>query len=164
MICIGGIVFNLCKQKAPGKEVIGISGAGNFTRGKLLPELKKLNANVKCISSETGLSASLLAKKFGIEFAASGFENVLGDGEINSVFVMTPHHLHAEQTVAALKAGKNVFVEKPLAVNTEQLDTIIKEYAQGEGSVMVGFNRRFSPYSIKAKKLLNNFKPEVYPC
>jgi len=144
------------KQKAPGKEVIGISGAGNFTRGKLLPELKKLNANIKYISSETGLSASLLAKKFGVEFATSGFENILNDNEINSVFVLTPHHLHAEQSVMALKAGKNVFVEKPLAINSEQLNAIVSAHEKSTGTIMVGFNRRFSPYSIKAKKLLND--------
>jgi predicted dehydrogenase/threonine dehydrogenase-like Zn-dependent dehydrogenase len=143
------------KERAPGKEVIGISGAGNFTRGKLLPELKKLNANVKYISSETGLSASLLAKKFRIEFAASGFENILKDEEINSVFIMTPHHLHAEQTIAALKAGKNVFVEKPLAINTAQLNAVRNAYEKSASGIVVGFNRRFSPYSIKAKKLLS---------
>lgn len=147
------------KQKALGKEVIGISGAGNFTKAKLLPELKKLNANIKYISSETGLSASLLAKKFGIEFAASGFENILSDNAVNSVFVMTPHHLHAEQTVAALKVGKNVFVEKPLAINSGQLQAVVKAYAESEGSIMVGFNRRFSPYTAKAKKLLNDSAP-----
>ena len=153
------VVTISARQKALTKEVIGISGAGNFTRAKLLPGLKKLNANIKCISSETGLSASLLAKKFGIELATSGFESVLNDEDINSVFVMTPHHLHAEQTIAALKAGKNVFVEKPLAVNSEQLKAIVKAYTEHEGSVMVGFNRRFSPYSVKAKKLLNGSAP-----
>lgn len=143
------------KQKALGKEVIGIMGAGNFARAKLLPELKKLGANIKYISSETGLSASLLAKKFGIEFASSGFENILNDDEINSVFIMTPHHLHATQTAAVLRAGKNVFVEKPLAINSEQLREVIAEYEKNPSGVMVGFNRRFSPFSVKAKKLLN---------
>jgi predicted dehydrogenase/threonine dehydrogenase-like Zn-dependent dehydrogenase len=147
------------KEKVLGKEVIGISGAGNFTRGKLLPELKKLNTNIKFISSETGLSASLLAKKFRIEFASSGFENILKDKEINSVFIMTPHHLHAEQTVAALEAGKNVFVEKPLAINVQQLKAVENAYEKSAAGIVVGFNRRFSPYSIKAKKLLNGAAP-----
>lgn len=153
------IVRISAKQKGVAKEVIGISGAGNFTRAKLLPELKKLSANVKCISSESGLSASLLAKKFGIEFAASGYENILNDGTINSVFIMTPHHLHAEQAIAALKAGKNVFVEKPLAINSEQLQAVVREYASSDASLMIGFNRRFSPYSARAKKLLNESAP-----
>jgi len=144
------------KKKSGGKEVIAIAGAGNFSKGKLVPELVRLKANVKYIASESGLSASLLAKKFKIEFAVSGFENILNDTEVNSIFIMTPHHLHAEQCVSALKAGKHVFVEKPLAINTEQLKKVISEYEKSDGSITVGFNRRFSPYSLKAKELIKN--------
>ncbi|MBK5285218.1 MAG: bi-domain-containing oxidoreductase [Bacteroidia bacterium] len=144
------------KKKTGGKEVIAVAGAGNFTKAKLLPELARLKANIKYIGSESGLSASLLAKKFQIEFAVSGFEKILGDVDVNSVFIMTPHHLHAEQSVNALKADKHVFVEKPLAINTEQLNLVISEHEKSEGTVIVGFNRRFSPYSLKAKELLNN--------
>src|SRR5204863_5332604 len=93
------------------------------------------------------------------EFAASGFENILKDEEINSVFIMTPHHLHAEQTIMALEAGKNVFVEKPLAINTAQLNAVRNTYEKNASGIVVGFNRRFSPYSIKAKKLLSGAAP-----
>ena len=147
------------KAKQGGKEVIGILGAGNFTRGKLLPELSALKANVKYVSSESGLSASLLAKKFSVEFAVSGTEEILRDEEVNSIFIMTPHHLHAEQTVAALRAGKHVFVEKPLAISHEQLKAVINAQRQYETSLTVGFNRRFSPYSVKAKGLLSRGTP-----
>ncbi|HLG35905.1 MAG TPA: bi-domain-containing oxidoreductase, partial [Bacteroidia bacterium] len=144
------------REKKKGSEVIAIIGAGNFAKGKLLPELARLDANVKYVSSESGLSASLLAKKFKVKFAVSGFEKILSDDEVNSVFIMTPHHLHAEQIAAALQAGKNVFAEKPLAINHEQLEMVIRAYEKSESAVMVGFNRRFSPYSVKAKEFLKN--------
>jgi predicted dehydrogenase len=144
------------KEKGTGKEVIAILGSGNFTKGKLLPELSKLKANVKYVSSESGLSASLLAKKYNIEFAVSGFEKILSDVQVNAVFIMTPHHLHAEQTSAALKSGKNVFTEKPLAITHEQLSAVVSAYEQSDATVTVGFNRRFSPFSTKAKELLKN--------
>lgn len=143
-------------EKKNGKEVIAVLGAGNFTKGKLLPELSKLKANIKYVSSESGLSASLLAKKFNVELSVSGFDTILSDDDVNSVFIMTPHHLHAEQTAAALQAGKNIFVEKPLAINHEQIDMVIRAYEKSEGTVIVGFNRRFSPYSVKAKEFLKN--------
>ena len=150
------VIQFLQKKKQSGKEVIAILGAGNFTKGKLLPELSSLKANVKYISSESGLSASLLAKKFAVGNATSGMDEILRDSEVNAIFIMTPHHLHADQTVAALRAGKHVFVEKPLAVSHEQLDDVINAHRQFETTETVGFNRRFSPFTMKAKELLKN--------
>ena len=84
----------------------------------MLPALKKTdNVEMVAILSGSGLSAAHAAQKFGFKYAAESFDQILNDPEINTVAILTRHDLHAEQVVAALQAGKHVFVEKPLALN-----------------------------------------------
>lgn len=136
--------------------VIGIIGAGNFTNAVIAPTLKKLNANTKYIVSAGGLSSTTLAKKYGIPQASTSFEDVLDDRSVDAVIISTRHNLHANQTIAALNAGKHVFVEKPLALNFEELDYVRKAYTENNKTLTVGFNRRFSPFSQDAKKHLGH--------
>ncbi len=138
------------------KGVIGMIGAGNFTGAVILPSLKKNNENIKTIASANGLSAASLAKKFDISKATSDYHEVLNDTEIDTVFITTRHAQHASMTINALKAGKHVFVEKPLAINNEELDALVEAYNQNKTTVSVGFNRRFAPLAQKMKKLLGN--------
>lgn len=137
-----------------GKGNIGIIGAGNFTKAEVVPNLKRLGANVKSIASARGLSGTTAAKKFGIAQSTTNYRDLLADQEIDAVIITTQHNLHAEQVLEALRAGKHVFVEKPLAMNTIELDQIISAYHQSSGSLAVGFNRRFSPFIQDAKKQL----------
>jgi predicted dehydrogenase/threonine dehydrogenase-like Zn-dependent dehydrogenase len=134
------------------KGVIGIIGAGNFTGSTILPALKKLNAPVKYIASSKGLSGTTLAKKFGVSQSTTDYKNILQDNEVDAVIITTRHNAHAAQVIESLQAGKHVFVEKPLALNFEDL-TEIEKAVQISGKVLtVGFNRRFSPFSADAKK------------
>jgi polar amino acid transport system substrate-binding protein len=103
-----------------------------------------------------GITAKNVAQKFGFNNASSDINDILSDKSVNTVFVATPHNLHAPYALAALKAGKNVFVEKPLAMNDEELEEIREYYAAHGGNLMVGFNRRFAPVSVELKNLFRN--------
>ena len=138
------------------KSVIGIIGAGNFTSSTILPNLKRCNANVKFIASSGGLSSTTMAKKYNIANSTSDYHEILKDKEVDLVFVTTQHHMHTKMTLEAMDAGKSVFVEKPLALNNDELDKIIKNYTANNINISVGFNRRFAPLAIKMKKVLGN--------
>ncbi|HQW13162.1 MAG TPA: bi-domain-containing oxidoreductase, partial [Saprospiraceae bacterium] len=140
-------------QKTSG--IIGVIGAGNFAGAMIVPLLKELNANVKYIASAKGLSGTTLAKKYKIPFSTSRYQDILEDADIDAVIITTRHSAHASQVIESLKAGKDVFVEKPLALNLEELEAIKSAYSASSKTVTVGFNRRFSPFSIAAKELLS---------
>ncbi len=138
----------------PSKESMAVVGAGNFTQATLLPSLKEAGANVKYIVSSGGLSSTTLAKKYDVSNSTTDLEAVLNDEEVNGVLITTRHNLHAGMTVKALKAGKQIFVEKPLALKEEELDEVIKTVEETRNTVTVGFNRRFSPHAEKMKELI----------
>ncbi len=102
-----------------------------------------------------------MAKKFGAAKATSDYKLMLQDKDVDTVVITTRHNTHASMVVEALQAGKHVFVEKPLALNNEELDSIISSYSalsnQHSGpTVMVGFNRRFAPLALKMKELIGD--------
>lgn len=133
---------------------IAIVGAGNFTKMTMLPAMKDTNANLQYIVSSGGLSGTTLAKKFDITNSTTNFDEVLNDDSVSTVMITTRHNLHAPMVIKSLKAGKNVFVEKPLALNNDELDAIIDAYKESSSSLTVGFNRRFSPHAIKMKEAI----------
>ena len=140
----------------PGNGKIGIIGAGNFTSSTVVPALKKANAKIKYIASAGGLNAKVLANKLGAECATSDYNEILKDPEVGMVIVTTRHNLHSRMVLESLKAGKSVFVEKPLCLNKEELEEIKSVYDKTPKDVTltVGFNRRFSPYATKLKQLV----------
>ena len=140
----------------PGNGKIGIIGAGNFTSSTVVPALKKANAKIKYIASAGGLNAKILANKLGAECATSDYNEILQDPEVGMVIVTTRHNLHSRMVLESLKAGKSVFVEKPLCLNKEELEEIKSVYDKTPKDVTltVGFNRRFSPYATKLKQLV----------
>jgi predicted dehydrogenase/threonine dehydrogenase-like Zn-dependent dehydrogenase len=144
--------------------VLAIVGAGNFTKMTMLPVLHKLKAPIKYIVSAAGVSGTHLAKKFAIPVSSTSYEDVLLDREVSSVIVTTQHNMHASMTIEALKAGKHVFVEKPLVLTEQELEQVVEAYEQASTSVMVGFNRRFSPFIVKAKALLGSSLEPINVC
>ena len=136
------------------KGVIGVIGAGNFTKMTMLPALKDSGAGFKYIASQGGLSSTTLAKKFGFTHSTTDYREMLQDEEVDTVLITTRHDLHAKMVIEGLQAGKNVFVEKPLALNQEELQQIIDVYVQSGKTLTVGFNRRFSPHMEKIKSLV----------
>jgi predicted dehydrogenase len=136
--------------------VLGIIGAGNFTKAMIVPMLSKLNANIKYIASSRGLSSTTTAKKYNIAKSTTNYKDILADKEVDAVLITTQHNAHAQQVIECLQAGKHVFVEKPLALTSDELDEITTIYNKGNHSISVGFNRRFSPFIIDTKKQLGN--------
>lgn len=149
-------VIRLRESRYEGEKsaVVGLIGAGNFTGAVLLPALKETGVNLKTIASASGLNGTLLAKKYGISLSTTDYREVLQDPEINLIVITTRHQQHARMTAEALRAGKHVFVEKPLAIYEDELDELIETYQQADKTVLVGFNRRFSPHAQKMKALL----------
>jgi predicted dehydrogenase len=143
------------RSSGVGQAVVGVIGAGNFASLVLLPALVKTRAHLKTIASATGVSAVHAARRFDIQQAASDYHTILDDPDINTVFIATRHHTHGRMVVEALRAGKHVFVEKPLALNREELVAVRDAWERAaDWQLMVGFNRRFSPLAIKMRSLL----------
>jgi predicted dehydrogenase/threonine dehydrogenase-like Zn-dependent dehydrogenase len=139
-----------------GKGVVGIIGAGNFTSAMILPCLKKTGAKLKFISSSGGLTGTVLAKKYSISNSTTDNSLIFKDEDVDLVLITTRHNSHASLAIEALEKGKNVFIEKPLALNQEELDKVIEAYKQSSGTITVGFNRRFAPLAIEMKKALGS--------
>ncbi len=154
--------IEIVKKSFKGKRgIIGIVGSGNFTGAIILPSLKKIKANIKYIASSSGLSSTILAKKYDIANSTSDYRQILKDDEVDLVLVTTQHNMHAKVAIEAINAGKSVFVEKPLAMNRNELNQIIKAYNTNNVNITVGFNRRFSPIAKKMKKALGNSKTPI---
>jgi predicted dehydrogenase/threonine dehydrogenase-like Zn-dependent dehydrogenase len=159
--------------------VVGLLGAGSFAGQVLLPALARTGVRLKTIVSGSGVTGTHWGRKFGFETSATDAETVFGDPEINTVFVATRHHQHAAQVCRALRAGKQVFVEKPLCLTMEEVREIAalmgEQFPVGQSGgadinqepiannplaavrplLMVGFNRRFAPHVRKMKALLD---------
>jgi len=141
------------------RPVISFAGAGNYASRVLIPAFKNSRAQLHTIVTSGGTSGAFHGKKAGFAQASTDMDAVLSSGEINTVVIATQHNTHARFVVKALEAGKNVFVEKPLAISGEELADVEQAYQAahnfGPGPIlMVGFNRRFAPQIQKIKSLL----------
>jgi predicted dehydrogenase len=141
------------KSREPERINLGVLGAGNFATAVLLPALKKVHGiHLVGVASPSGLSARHASDRFGFEYAASDEGDILRDENVNTLAVLTRHHLHVPQVVAGLETGRHVFCEKPLAITPEGLEQVRTVLAGFEDDdpkavpmLMVGFNRRFAP-------------------
>jgi predicted dehydrogenase len=135
---------------------VALVGAGNYAAYALLPALQKAGVRLHTMVSSGRPETVKLAKKYGFERVTTDIGEILSDGDINCIVIATRHDSHAELARQALKAGKNVFVEKPLAITREQMRAVQDAYAAAaEGPrLMIGYNRRFAPLIVKAKELL----------
>lgn len=128
-----------------GAVHIGLIGAGNFATGTLIPALKRAEGAVlRAVCSAGGLTARSAGRRHGFDYCTSEIRELLDDASIHAVVIATRHDTHAPFAVEAMRAGKHVFVEKPLALDHEQLDELIAVQAETGRILMPGFNRRFS--------------------
>ncbi len=140
--------------KSEGNRVAFI-GLGNYAKGVLLPALKKASkVALTTVVTSTGVSAGHAGEKNGFAVIATDPAAALADLETDTIFVATRHDTHASLAAAALRAGKHVFCEKPLAINAEGLAEVIAAAHEAAGILTVGFNRRCAPLLIEAKKAL----------
>jgi len=149
--------FPKCAKERLQSEVgrLDVVGAGNFARTMLLPHVKGQMA-LGTIVNATGLSARHVKEKFGFAHAETDAAKVLEGGTADAaVMIGTRHHLHAPMVLKALKAGRQVFVEKPLCLTREELGEIDAAVVESKGGVMVGFNRRFAPATVAMMELLS---------
>ncbi len=147
-----------CKQKdtVPGTGVVGFLGAGNYAGRVLIPAFKAAGAHLHTVVSGGGVSAVHFGRKFGFAEAATEIAAVLENQDIDTVVIATRHDAHANQVLAALRAGKHVFCEKPLCLTLDELAAIkVEAETRPEQQLMVGFNRRFAPHVVKMKALLD---------
>ena len=136
---------------------VALVGAGGFAQGSHVPNLLKLRDRyqVRAVVSRTGSTAKAVADRAEAAYASTDLDEVLGDPDVDLVLIATRHDLHAAQTLRALRAGKHVFVEKPLALTAEELAEIEAFYADRDAPLlMTGFNRRFAPAVARAREVL----------
>jgi polar amino acid transport system substrate-binding protein len=140
------------KAGGPNKTInIGLIGAGSYAKRLLLPNLKSAGAQFQTVATASGISAREVAEKYGFRYCVASAAEVIDDEDVNLVVIATRHDTHAELARRALERGRNVFVEKPLALGPEELDRVLDAAAQSDGQLTVGFNRRFSPAARAAK-------------
>jgi predicted dehydrogenase/threonine dehydrogenase-like Zn-dependent dehydrogenase len=169
-----GIVLNYPDQPAPVERVmhlrasaptlgtgthpvVGVIGAGNFTKLVLLPAIKATPAVIKCIASAGGVTALHAGRKFGALSTTSDYHAILDDPDINTVVIATRHDSHARLVCEALRRGKHVFVEKPLCLTLPELDEIRRAHDEHPDlQLMVGFNRRFAPHTEALRRGLQD--------
>jgi len=142
---------------APDALGIGFIGAGSYAMSHLLPNIPR-DGNVRLtgVATASGTSSRSVAEKFGFAYAASAPEEILEDPRTNTVFVATRHDSHAKYVLAALKARKHVFVEKPLCLTQPELEEIRDAWEIAKSNLMIGFNRRFSPLTQQIKQVFGD--------
>ena len=152
------------KSASPVNAVaVGLLGAGGFATNTLLPVMKRV-AGVELVGvcAANGSHASHAGHKFGFRYSSTDEAGLINDPAVNTVVIATRHNLHASQVLAALSAGKHVFCEKPLCLNEAELRKIVQIFGEqattAQQSLMVGFNRRFSPLVIRLRKFLSEIR------
>jgi predicted dehydrogenase/NADPH:quinone reductase-like Zn-dependent oxidoreductase len=129
---------------APGGSEVAVIGAGRFARAVLIPAIRRTGARLGIIAARGGVSAAHAGRRFGFRTVASDSSAVFDDPAVGAVFIATRHGSHAQLACEALRAGKHVYVEKPLALTVEQADAVRDAWQESGRHLMVGFNRRFA--------------------
>src|SRR6266436_1392422 len=148
-------------EKAPstpakGRVELGLIGAGSYAKAMLLPNFKSEGANFRSIATASGVSARETGERYGFGQCVSSADEVIGDPSINLVVIATRHNTHADLVCRALSSGHHVFVEKPLAMNDVQLDSVLEAARSSSASLMVGFNSIFSPHANDVRAVFKN--------
>jgi predicted dehydrogenase len=153
---------------AGASSAIGVAlvGAGNLARWAHLPNLKKTpGVLLRAIQSSSGARGKSYARRFGADYCASDYGEILKDPEIQAVVIVSRNQQHAAQALAALRAGKHVFVEKPMALTQEECRELSQAVEETGKQLTVGFNRRYAPtYLALKKQMAKRTGPAVLNC
>ncbi len=151
-------------RSGEGKIRMALIGAGGFARSAHLPNMQALSSHyhLRAVVNRTGPSAKSVGQQFGADYVSTDPAEVMADPEVDAVLIATRHHLHGSLALAALKAGKHVLVEKPLALSREELVELDAFYgneapdsdADNKPILLTGYNRRFSPHVMRMKQVL----------
>jgi len=136
------------------KIKVALIGAGGFAKGMHLPNLEKLNKfyDIYAVMSRTGSNATSIARQYKAKYATTNYQEILNDPDVDMVMICTRHNLHAQYSIEAMKKGKAVFVEKPMALNKKEVEEVFRTIQKTGVPYLVGFNRRFSKYAVEIKK------------
>ncbi len=151
---IASTIKLLDKKYSGSQPVVGFVGAGSFAQNYLLPSVKD-KAQLAIVATARPNNARYIADKYGFASCTGNANEVFSDKDVNTIFVATRHDTHAEYVIEALKNNKNVFVEKPLCLKPEELETIRTLYNSKNVLLMLGFNRRFSPFTEQLKSFIS---------
>lgn len=154
------IHFDTKPLKSEGRIHVALIGAGDFAKNVHLPNLRKLESDfmLQAVVDKVGHNAAAAAKEFGAEAASTDYQSALNDEAIDAVIIATRHNRHARIAMDALNAGKAVFLEKPMAMDQEELNELVQTIKNTGCPFMMGFNRRFSPYAKEAKRRIQSRK------
>lgn len=133
---------------------VGLIGPGSFASRVLVPNLVAAGAQLELVGGGSGPSAEAATRRLGFHRVAPSAAAVIADPEVDAVVISTRHGSHAQLVCDALRAGKHVYCEKPLALSHEQLDMVARAAAESPGIVAVGFNRRFSPALRRIREMV----------
>lgn len=145
---------------------VALIGAGNIARWEHLPSLKRLqNVSLQAVHSASGARGVTYAKRFGAVYATTAYEDILADPSVDAVVIASRNQQHAPQALAALRAGKHVFVEKPMALTDDECKALYRAERESGRQLVVGFNRRFAPDYVQLKRrLAERSGPAVLNC
>ena len=150
---------NVFSESKPTKDKIkiGFIGLGNYSQTVLMPLIvKNKNLILEGLFSRDGRNGTHLAKKYGFRYVTSDVNKLMQDKTIDIVFITSRHDTHAEYVIECFNNNKNVFVEKPLALEISDIKNITQAYEKSESTFMIGFNRRFSQLTENLKTILSN--------
>lgn len=145
---------------------VALVGAGNIARWSHLPNLRKVSGTtLRAIYSANSVRGKSYARRFGAHYACTSYEEILGDPDIDAVIIASRNQDHAVQAIAALRAGKHVFLEKPMALTEEECRNVNAAVSESGKALAVGFNRRFAPYYVEIRnQLKRRVGPAVINC
>lgn len=154
------------KGISKSKMRVALAGAGNIARWAHLPALKKYpHAELHAVYSSSGVRGKTYGMRFGAAYCCTDYEEILKDNDIDVVLIVSRHQYHCEQALAALKAGKHVFLEKPMALSEDECRLLHRAVQETGKELSVGFNRRYAPYYVSQKRrLARRSGPVVLNC
>jgi predicted dehydrogenase len=154
------------RTSAPGTMRVALLGAGNIARWAHLPSLREIpGVTLHAVCSANGARGKSYAARFGAAYCCSSYDEILQDPEIDVVLIATRNRFHAPQALAALQAGKHVFLEKPMALTEEECRSLCRAEETTGKYLAVGFNRRFAPFYVQLKQhLMRRSGPAVLNC
>lgn len=148
------------KKEYQGKIRVALCGVGGFAKGTHIPNLKRMRDKyeIYAVQSRTGTNAQSVAIANNAKYSTTDYQQILADEDVDMVMICTRHNLHARMIIEAMRAGKAVFVEKPMALSQEELELVMKTAKETAVPFLVGFNRRFSKYAQEAKRIVSKRK------
>lgn len=153
---VGNQVLNLKSQTTSSQVRVGMVGAGDYARRMLLPHFRAEGVEFVSLATASGVTARDVGQRYGFARFVSGADEVLDEEGLSLLVIATRHDTHAELARRGLERGLDVFVEKPLALNDEELDALLEAAARSKGRLTVGFNRRFSPHALQAREFFKD--------